>query len=264
MAVVTRPTLLRAAGIGVFAGGLSGLFGVGGGILIVPALVVLLGFDQRLAHGTSLTAIVPISAGGVLGFAVRGEVDWAVAGAMAVGAIAGAPIGAAALRRLPVRALRVGFAALLVVTAVRMVLSTPDATGRDELDALLGAGLAGTGLLSGVLAGLMGVGGGIIMVPAQVLLFDIPDTVAKGTSLAVIIPTAVVATWRNIRHRTTDVPTGLTLGIAGTLSAAAMAQVAIGLDATVSAVLFALLLVATATHMLLRMRRPSVAPVEEP
>src|SRR5690606_7980014 len=56
-----RDRVLRAVGVGLAAGFLSGLFGVGGGILIVPALVLVMGLDQRLAHGTSLAAVLPIA-----------------------------------------------------------------------------------------------------------------------------------------------------------------------------------------------------------
>src|SRR4051794_29643170 len=65
--------------VGLVAGLLSGIFGVGGGILIVPGLVLALGMQQRLAHGTSLAAIIPIAAAGLSGYAVAGEVDWLAA-----------------------------------------------------------------------------------------------------------------------------------------------------------------------------------------
>ena len=66
-------TMLRIVLVGLAAGFLSGLFGVGGGVLMVPALVLVLGMGQRLAHGTSLAAIVPIALAGVLGYALGGR-----------------------------------------------------------------------------------------------------------------------------------------------------------------------------------------------
>ncbi|WP_348665970.1 TSUP family transporter, partial [uncultured Microbacterium sp.] len=68
--------VLACIGIGLLSGFLSGLFGVGGGTVIVPLLVLLLGFDQRRAAGTSLAAIVPTSAVGVISYAVHGSVAW--------------------------------------------------------------------------------------------------------------------------------------------------------------------------------------------
>src|SRR3712207_648885 len=127
----------RVAGsivVGALAGFLSGLFGVGGGILIVPGLVFLLAMDQRRAHGTSLAAIVPIAIAGVAGFVLDDAVDWPVAAAIIVGAIGGSLIGTTALQVIPQRGLRIAFIAFLLATAARMVVATPDATGRGELD----------------------------------------------------------------------------------------------------------------------------------
>ncbi|MGH9271510.1 MAG: sulfite exporter TauE/SafE family protein, partial [Ilumatobacteraceae bacterium] len=79
--------------VGVMAGFLAGLFGVGGGIVIVPGLVLAVGMAQRLAHGTSLAAVVPISVASVITFVAHGNVDWPVALWLSVGAVAGAVIG---------------------------------------------------------------------------------------------------------------------------------------------------------------------------
>ena len=70
--------LVRAAVLGVVAGFLGGLFGVGGGILIVPALVLVLHMDQRLAHGTSLAAVLPIAVASLTGYTLEDKVDWPV------------------------------------------------------------------------------------------------------------------------------------------------------------------------------------------
>lgn len=250
---------VRAGVVGVLAGTLSGLFGVGGGILMVPGLVMLLGFNQRLAHGTSLAAIVPIALSGVAGFGLEDSIDWPVAGLLVVGSGVGAAIGTNALARLPVGTLRLAFAGLLLATAARMVIAIPDATGRGDLDVLAAVGLAGTGLGTGILAGLLGVGGGVIMVPAQILLFGIPDAVAKGTSLAVIVPTAVVGTSRNLKHGNASMSIATVLGLSGVISAYLMSKVAVDLDPTLSSVLFALLLAVTAARMFLTHRKLAAA-----
>lgn len=259
--MAARERVGPAIAVGVLAGGLSGLFGVGGGILIVPGLVMVLGMDQRRAHGTSLAAIVPIALSGTVGYAVADSVDWPVAALLVVGSAVGAAIGTHLLARLPVDTLRVGFALLLLATAVRMAIDIPDALGRADLDPLNAVGLAGVGLVSGTLAGLLGVGGGVVMVPAQVLLFAIPDAVAKGTSLAVILPTALIATSRNLRAGNANLRVAVVVGLAGVVSAFLMSQLAVDLDPTVSSLLFAGLLTVTAVRMLVRHRRrpPEVA-----
>lgn len=252
-----RGRMARAVAVGVVAGFLSGLFGVGGGILIVPALVVLMRMDQRLAHGTSLAAVLPIALSSTLGYTLGGKVDWPVAALLAAGAVAGAVGGTHALRILPQRALALAFAGLLAATAVRLLIDHSDAGGRADLAAGSVAGLLLLGLASGVLAGLLGVGGGIIMVPAMVVLFRIPPAVAKGTSLAVIVPTSIMGTWRNRRNGNADLPVAAVVGLAGVVSAFAASKISIGMSETVSNVLFSVLLLVVAARMLWqRLRSP--------
>lgn len=245
----------RAVAVGVIAGLASGLFGVGGGIVIVPGLVLLAGLQQRLAHGTSLTAIVPIAIVGTIGYATAGEVDFAVAGAMAAGAVVGAPVGVSLLNRLPQRALRLGFSLVLVLTAIRMVVDVPAGEGRAAIDLADALWYALTGFAAGVLSGVMGVGGGVLVVPILALLFASPLVLAKGTSLAVIVPTALVGTWRNVRRGSTDVRAGLIVGAGGVLTAAVASQISLEMDPVVSAWTFAALLVATALRMARATRR---------
>ena len=99
----THGSVLRIVLVGLVAGFLSGLFGVGGGILMVPALVLVLGFDQRLAHGTSLAAVLPIAISSLTSYALEDKVDWRVGLLLAVGAVAGAVVGTHFLHRLPQR-----------------------------------------------------------------------------------------------------------------------------------------------------------------
>lgn len=244
------PGAVLAAAIGLGAGGLAGLFGIGGGILVVPALVLAAGAGQHRAHGTSLAATAPLALAGLAGFVVDQQVDWAVAGLLLTGSAAGAVVGTALLRRAPEARLRAAFAVLLVVAAGRMLLAAPDAVGRDELTLALAVGIAATGFLAGVAAGLFGIGGGIVMVPAQVLLFGIPAALAKGTSLAVIVPTAVVGTARNLRHGLVDLRDAGMVGVAGALASYAAARLAVRLDPRVSGMLFAALLVVAAVRLL--------------
>lgn len=111
--------------VGLAAGLMSGLFGVGGGTVIVPLLVLLAAFDQRLASGTSLAAIVPTAVVGVISYAVMGEVSWVAAGLLAAGAVVGAQAGTWLLPRLPLPWLRWGFIAFLGVVVVNLFLVVP-------------------------------------------------------------------------------------------------------------------------------------------
>ena len=243
--------LWRAVVVGALAGFLSGLFGVGGGILIVPGLVLLTRMEQRLAHGTSLTAIIPIACSGVVGYLLADEIDWPVGGLVAMGAVAGAIAGTYALRVLPQHTLRLAFAVMMVATAVRMLAGTPDAVGRGDIDLLAVLGLITLGLASGGLAGLLGVGGGIIMVPAFVLLFSLPAALAKGTSLLVILPTSLMGTVRNRKHGNTDVRIAAAVGLSGVITAFVASQISVDLDPDLSNALFAALLLFVAVRMLI-------------
>ena len=249
-----RPPLSSAVGIGAAAGLLSGLFGVGGGVVIVPGLVLFGAMEQRRAHATSLAAIVPIALAAVVGFAIDDAVDWAAAGLLTAGALVGTVVGTRFLRSIPQRALRVIFAVFLLASAALLPFEATSTKPLGELDVLAGTALAAVGLLAGGLAGLLGVGGGIVMVPALVLVLAEPQVIAKGTSLAVIVPTALAGSISNIRAGLADLRTAAVVGLAGAFAAYGASLLALELDPLLSAVLFALLLVAMAVRLLLAAR----------
>lgn len=112
----------RLVAIGVAGGVLSGLLGVGGGIVMVPLLVLWAGYAQRDAHAMSLGAIVPISIAGVVTYGAAGEVRPFEAIALSIGAIVGARVGAGLLSRLGERFLKLAFGVFLVAVAVLMAV----------------------------------------------------------------------------------------------------------------------------------------------
>ncbi|MPZ72092.1 MAG: TSUP family transporter [Nitriliruptorales bacterium] len=241
----------KGVALGLLAGVMSGLFGIGGGAVLVPLLVLWLALPQHSAHATSLAAIILTAASGTLAFAREGSVNFGAGTGIAAGAIAGAYFGAALMHRLSPARLRQAFAVLMVVVALQMLIGfTPD----DGVVTLGGAGAVAGYVLYGVVAGglsaLIGVGGGVIMVPAMVLLFGFTQHVAEGTSLLIIIPTAVVGAVRHSRHGYTDWRLGLALGAGGIVGAIPGAAVALRLDAEVLQRLFAIFLLLTSAHLL--------------
>jgi uncharacterized membrane protein YfcA len=112
----------QLAVIGLGGGLLSGLLGVGGGVVMVPLLVLWAGYAQRDAHAVSLGAIVPISIAGILTYGAAGEVDLPAAAALAVGAVAGAMVGAGILARVDERRLKIAFGCFIVLVAATMGL----------------------------------------------------------------------------------------------------------------------------------------------
>lgn len=238
----------RTLAVGLIAGFTAGLFGVGGGIVIVPALVAFASFGQRRAHATSLAAIVVISTSGAIGYANAGEIDWSVAAAMTAGGLLGAPLGARLLDRISERTLKLGFAALLVVTAVRLLVGDTGAEAMADIGAWQLAGFGFLGFFGGLAAGLMGVGGGIITVPALTIIGGFPLVLAKGTSLAVIAPTAVVGSIRNHQAGHVSIRAAAMVGAGGVVSAALASQFSLELDPRISSILFAGLLLLTAAR----------------
>jgi uncharacterized membrane protein YfcA len=193
--------------IGVAAGTLGGLAGVGGGVIMVPLLVGVLGLTQHQAHGTSLVALVFTGAAGAFTYASHGNVDGAAAVALALPAIVTARFGARYAHALPAWQLKRSFGAFLVLVITLLVLkpwliglSVP-AQGAGKIAILVGAGAA-----TGFLSGMMGIGGGNVMVPAMVLLAGFPQVLAQGSSLLAMVPAGASGAhqhWRlgNVVHR---------------------------------------------------------------
>lgn len=236
-------------GIGLVSGLMSGLFGVGGGVIIVPLLVLFLAFPQRLAAGTSLAAIVPTAAVGVISYAVHGSVAWIPALLLAAGAIVGAQIGTALLPKVSQSTLRWFFVAFLVAVIVSLFIVIPSRDAELDLTWLSGALLVVTGLATGIVSGLVGVGGGIIVVPVLMLLFGTSDLVAKGTSLLMMIPASISGTIGNIRRQNVDLVAAACVGLAACTTTALGAWIATIVDPFVGNMLFAVFLVFIAAQM---------------
>jgi len=251
-----RPrALIALVVIGLLAGLLSGLFGVGGGTVIVPLLVLMLSFDQRRAAGTSLAAIVPTATVGVISYALAGAVAWIPALILAAGAVVGAQIGSRLLPRVSQTALRWGFVAFLVVVIVGLFLVIPSRDAEFEVGWLTALALVGLGVVTGIIAGLIGVGGGVIVVPALMLMFGTSDLVAKGTSLLMMIPTAVSGTIGNLRHRNVDLVAAAVIGVSACTTTAVGAWLATMVEPLIGNILFASYLVFIAVQMALKALR---------
>lgn len=122
MPAVLGSRSLRLVAIGTAAGLFSGLFGVGGGSVIVPLLVLWLGYETREATGTSLAAIVFVAAFAAIFQAAHGDVDVGDAALIGIPAVGGALLGTWFQQRLATRAIALMFAALLIASAVELIL----------------------------------------------------------------------------------------------------------------------------------------------
>lgn len=246
---------LTCIGIGLVAGFLSGMFGVGGGILIVPALTMLARMNAKVASGTSLLAIVPCSVVGAITYGLAGNVNVALAALLALGSVVGAPIGSRLLQRVSQDALRVLFMAFMAVVIVSLFVVIPARDGMFEIDLLRGVGLVALGFGTGILSGLLGIGGGVVIVPMLVLLFGSSDLIAKGSSLLMMIATGASGTVSNVRRGTVDVRAAVAVGGAAAVTTIGGAAVARALPPAGANVAFAVFLVFIMVRMGLEVRR---------
>lgn len=229
----------------------SGLFGVGGGIIILPALIYLLGFDTKRAAGTSLLAIVLPSIVGVVSYSLEGNVDVLLSALLAAGSIVGAPIGSWLLSKVRKRVVQWTFIAFIVAVIVSMFLVIPSRDAVVQIDILTGALLVVVGLLTGVTAGLLGIGGGVIVVPMLVLLFGASDLVAKGSSLLMIIATGLSGTIANIRRKNVDPSAAIAIGLAAAAVTPFGVWLAGALSPQIANIVFACFLVLVIVRMVM-------------
>jgi uncharacterized membrane protein YfcA len=182
---------------------------VGGGAIMVPMLTGLLKLGQHRAHGTSLAIIAFVAVAGLTAYWRAGNIDWRLALALTPGAIAGVLAGTWAMVRVPALQLRMLFGLFLFFVAFRqLVWDVSAGTPQEGAAGLLIEAVFG--FAGGVLAGVLGVGGGAIFVPAIVIFglageTDDPQKVAQGVSLVVIVFTAIAGTATNLRNDTVDV-----------------------------------------------------------
>lgn len=160
-----------------------------------------------------------------------------------IGSVIGAQVGAHLLHKLPVLAIRWAFIVFLAAVAVSLFLVVPSRDAQPGLEVWSIIALVVLGFVTGVLSGILGVGGGIIIVPMLILLFGQSDLVAKGTSLAMMIPTAVSGTIGNLRKRNVDLLSALIVGLSACVTTALGAAAAIALDPRTASILFAVFLV---------------------
>ena len=111
---------VKAGLVGLVAGFLSGLLGIGGGVIVVPGLVLLVGLDQYSAAATSVATIVLTASAALLAFGIGGSVDWPIAAVVLAGAVTGAWAGARYMHKVPEHVLAGVFTLVMTVAAIRM------------------------------------------------------------------------------------------------------------------------------------------------
>ncbi|WP_031467617.1 sulfite exporter TauE/SafE family protein [Sciscionella sediminilitoris] len=259
-------------GIGAAVGG---LLGGGSGVIYVPALDRLTTLPRAVLHGTSAAANIAVCLVGPVVFALGGGgVDLRSGSGLMLGSVIGGFFGAKLLTRLPETLLRVLFLAVLLVTGTKLFL---DAFGLDPSGgaALFSQQLLAelwfvlplatvTGVLIGAWAGAMGLGGGLLAVPALVLLFGTDLHTAEGTSLLMFLPTSIVSTVVHLRQGTADGRLSVLLNLGAVPGAIAGALLALALSGTVLSLVFGTFAIAMAIRELFAMRRAPAVSAPHP
>ncbi len=259
----SRRDLTVLAILGLLAGLASALFGVGGGLVIVPILVAFRAYPIKVAVGTSLFAIAAVSAVGTSAEALvaPANIRPVLAAALVAGSLLGAGFGAEWARRLPDACLRAGLVLFMLLSAAKLIFGSTEGAAEGllsfaEAPVQVLAIEAVVGLLAGAAASLFGIGGGIVVVPATTFLVaDVTFHAARATSLLVIVPTSLVGAWRHGRFGHVDAGTARALAPTGALGAIAGVLVANETGAALLRTLFGFFLVAAAARLAFSSRK---------
>ncbi|MFB9905431.1 sulfite exporter TauE/SafE family protein [Allokutzneria oryzae] len=229
--------VVAALGLGAVIGVLLGVFGGGGSILAVPALVYGVGLPLSAAVPTSLLVVGISSAVAVLPRLRARQVRWRIAAVVGTVGAAAALGGTAVNRLLDPRVVLLGFAVVMIIAGARM-LRDDDHAGGDC--ALPGSEVnwrsclpksIGVGVVVGFLTGLFGVGGGFLIIPALVVLLGLPAPVATGTSLVVIVLNSAAGFAAHIGEVELDYSLAGAFALAAVVGALAAGHLAIRLPA---------------------------------
>jgi len=212
---------LGVIGFGTAVGVFGGMFGLGGGVIMIPVLLYVFKKDIHAAAATSLAVIGPMAVSGTIGNIFSGTIVWPAFVLLSAGSIAGAYSGAHMSKTVPRDVLRkmLGVFVLLIALSMIFVPSRAQAVSgfSGSISLLAGLVMFFSGLAVGVFSGLFGLGGGVIMNPLMLFGFGFTAHQTVATSLAVIVPTSLSGTIKQFRQGNID------LKLAGLLAAGACA-----------------------------------------
>jgi uncharacterized membrane protein YfcA len=217
---------------------------------MVPLLLWWTTMNQRQANATSLLAITPAAIIGAVSYGIGGVFAWLPAVFVAAGSITGAPLGAWILKRIPLVPLRWSFIAFVLVSGALLFVTVPNRDALFELNAATGALLIVLGVLMGIAAGLFGIGGGVVVIPALMLFLGQSDLVAKSVSLLAMAPGSISGSISHLRYQTASLRDGAWVSVGAVITAPMGALVAFTLSAQAAAVLFGALTVVVASSLI--------------
>ena len=233
--------------IGLIGGLLSGILGIGGGIVFVPLLTYLTKEDFKINTGISSLAIVFVASASAVSYIVNGiEISTYVL-YLIIGAVIGGYLGSRISKFITSKNLQRMFSVLLLFAAYRMYFGT-NFSSRFEENILLYILI---GILSGLGSGLLGIGGGIIRIPLLIFFGGIGNLAAQGVSLITAIPSSVAAVIPKLRDRE-FIKRGITIGIFGIIGSIIGSNIAFALPQKTLNYAFATFLVLVSINMFFR------------
>jgi uncharacterized membrane protein YfcA len=244
--------LVTMLGLGAALGFLGGLFGIGGGIIVIPLLVLGFGMDQTVAQGTALVMMVPNLLIAWFRYNQRQPVAWRTALQIGLLACLSTWLVAHGATRLPSDTLRTVFAVFLLLLSLRMLLQSrighvTQVQAPRDLRFMPLVGIAG-----GSSMGLLGVGGGLVATPLFTDWFGQKQTLAQSLSLALVAPSSIIALLTYSSAGRVDWAVGLPLAAGGLLTVSAGVALALRLPERRMRLAFAWMLLCTALWLLLR------------
>ena len=208
--------MLAATGLGTAGGIVGGLFGIGGGVLMIPVIGMLYGLDQQVAQGTTLVMVLPNVLFAFWRYRQRVDVDLRIAATLGLSALVATYPVARIATGLDPHDLRLCFAGFLVLLAAIITWRTwRVGAGPPRQPPLAWGWSAGVGVAGGVVSGLFGVGGAVIAPPVLTAFFGVRQVEAQGLALALVCPGTFVALLTYAHAGQVDWGLGVPLAIGG-------------------------------------------------
>lgn len=229
-----------------FLGGIpSGLLGLGGGVLFIPLMVYIAKLNMKEITGVSSMAVAIVATVGSIRYSSKGYGLEPFIPYLILGGILGALAGNQINKGLNNNSLKKIFSVVLFVTAIRMnyIIVGTDGSNDSMLIYIL------IGFASGILAGLLGLGGGVVRIPALLIFAGIPSLVAQGASLITSAPTAIAAAYPKVKDSPQKIKQGLMLGGGGSLGVLIGSEIAFSLGDSLLKTIFSYFLFLVALKM---------------
>ncbi len=240
--------------LGVLVGIVASFFGIGGGVLFVPILILVLNYDTKMAIGTSLLAVFITSISSALAYAKRERIDYKLGLMLETASIPGAIFGAYIVTIASVVLLRRIFSMFLYALSINIVWNKKQYYKRQNKqtrprDKLIKA--EALSFIAGMLSAMLGIGGGVLKVPVMLLVLNMPIHQATATSSFMVVITSLTGLTQHILHGYVVIRMGLLLGIGATLGAQIGVYLSDRTKPKMLRKLFAIMLMVIATELLL-------------